>query len=78
MPAYFDSCRTHVFKCSSVSVPDRYQRRFIDQRGRQLHLEQILGHRPEQGAWEEWQEYRAEDAAFFDNLKRQNLKAAKK
>ena len=33
MLAYFDSCRTHVFKCSSVSVPDSYERRFIDKRG---------------------------------------------
>ena len=72
MPAYFDAARTHVFQCSSITAPDSYKRRFIDKRGSQLHLELTLGYEPEQGAWEQWQEYRAEDAEFYDDLKKRN------
>ena len=69
MPAYFGAARTQVFQCSSITAPDSYERRFIDKGGVKLYLELTLGYEPEQEVWEQWQEYRAEDAEFYDDLK---------
>ena len=77
MPAYFHTLRGHVIKFNSITAPQEHIRRFINKEGFRLHLEHILDRQELLESWQKWQDFRAGDAEYYDDLKERYIKAAK-